>query len=109
MWGRTHTDVRERVDQVAEVDHGDPFADLQPVEKLKRAALVEHAGSVHQVTEPEPEAEPREQSENAKYWAKPGLNLRVARRCVAMVVMLSLFSAGSGGMIVAVHLGQLIG
>lgn len=109
MWGRTHTDVRERVDQVAEADDADPFADLQPVEKLKKAALVEHIGSVHQVTAPEPEAEPEEPSQNAKYWPKPRLNLSVARRFVAMVVMLSLFSAGSGGMIVAVDLGQLVG
>lgn len=113
MWGRAHAQVRERVEHVGEIDDDvDPFAELQPVEKLKRAALIEHAGSVHQVVAdpvPEPEPEPTRPSDNAKYWPRPRLNLSVARRFVAMMIMLSLFGGATGGMIVDLDLGQLIG
>lgn len=109
MWGKAQTRVQERVDQIVEAGAFDPFADLQPVEKLRKLAPVEHAGSVHQVIDAPIEEDPKPPSSNAKYWKAPGLGLSVARRLVAMVIMLSMFAAASGGMTVAVDFLSLAG
>lgn len=104
MWGKTRTQVQDRVDQVVEVAAADPFADLQPVEKLRRTTLVEHHGSVHQIVDEVAEPDPKPPSQNAKYWKTPRLGLSVARRFVAMVITLSMFAAANGGMTIAVDL-----
>ena len=112
MWGKAHMPARERLDQVVETAGGDPFADLHAVETLRKSLTVKHQGSVHQVVAEEAtydEPEPEPESANAKYWRAPRLNLGVARRFVAMVIMLSMFAGGTGGTTVAVDIGRLVG
>ena len=109
MWGKARMPAQERFDQVVETAGADPFADLHAVETLRKVRMVKHQGSVHQVVIEEPAEEPKPESENAKYWAAPRLNLGVARRFVAMVITLSMFAGATGGMTIAVDLSRLAG
>ena len=100
MWGKTRVATREPFDRLTDESQQDPYAELRPVETLRRSALVEHVGSVHQ-SSPDPEPDEPVETNNAKYWPVPKLGLRVARRFMAMMISLMMFAGASGGMIVS--------
>lgn len=102
MWGRAGSSVANRVGHLAEADSNDPYQDLRPVEKLRKTRQVEHVGSVHQVVAQPPDDVDDEAptTANAKYWPRPRVTLEVARRFVAMVILLGMFAGGTGGMTV---------
>ncbi len=100
MWGKTRMTTREPFDRLTDESQQDPYAELRPVETLRRSLRVQHDGSVKQeLAEASIDHEPTE-SANAKYWPVPKLGLKVARRFVAMSVSLMMFAGATGGITV---------